>query len=163
MVRTCFGVWDFGKTKLKFNRVWVNPQLDYPKLDYPHLDWTQLDLDYPQLDYPQLDNPHLDYPHPNWGWSKFVIIFIYLVQRHSKLSTWRVQDHATSPAPHGLPNPTLVWTNESTCNLSCAVTEHKLHLLSLVQTKVGFGKPCGSLIADSGVNQTKPSKITQPL
>ena len=29
--------------------------------------------------------------------------------------------HATSPAPHGLPNPTLVWTNESTCSL-CSVT-----------------------------------------
>ena len=27
-------------------------------------------------------------------------------------------DHATSPVPDGLPKPTVVWTNESTCNWS---------------------------------------------
>ena len=61
-----------------------------------------------------------------------------------KFSSKRVQDHATSPAPHGLPNPTLVWTNESTCSLCSVTAQLKLHVLSLVQTRVGFGNPCGA-------------------
>ena len=32
------------------------------------------------------------------------------------------RDHTTSPAPHGLPNPTLVWTNEST--VACSVVSN---------------------------------------
>ena len=46
--------------------------------------------------------------------------------------------------PHGLPNPTLVWTNESKCSLCSVTAQLKLHVLSLVQTRVGFGNPCGS-------------------
>ena len=43
-------------------------------------------------------------------------------------------DHATSL----LPNPIMVWTNESTPNLRCANTKLKLRVLSLVQTTIGF-------------------------
>ena len=46
--------------------------------------------------------------------------------------------------PHGLPNPALVWTNESKCSLCSVTAQLKLHVLSLVQTRVGFGNPCGS-------------------
>merc|ERR1712117_148389 len=47
-----------------------------------------------------------------------------------------------------------VWTNGKTCNLSFAITELKQHVLSLVQTTIGFGAPCRT---GSSSPQTKPS------
>ena len=41
-----------------------------------------------------------------------------------------------------------------TCNLSFAITELKLHVLSLVHTTIGFGNPCNMW---SSSLQTKPS------
>ena len=49
----------------------------------------------------------------------------------------------------------MVWTNESPCDLSYAITQLKLSVLSLVQTTVGFG----NLVSLS----TKKSKVINDL
>ena len=54
-----------------------------------------------------------------------------------------------------MPNPTVVLTNESTCDLSLVIAQLKLPILSLVQnldgfqTMVGFGNLVSSILGKS--------------
>ena len=52
--------------------------------------------------------------------------------------------NVTCTGSPNLPHWHLVWawTNGKTCNLIFAIIELKQHLLSLVQTTIGFGDPC---------------------
>ena len=52
--------------------------------------------------------------------------------------------NVTCTGSPNLPHWHLVWawTNGKTCNLIFAITELKQHVLSLVQTTIGFGDPC---------------------
>ena len=74
-------------------------------------------------------------------------------QGHPELSTIFPVNPSISP---NLPHWHLVWalTNGKTCNLIFAITELKQHVLSLVQTTIGFGAPCRT---GSSSPQTKPS------
>ena len=81
------------------------------------------------------------------------IVKLSLQQGHPELSTIFPVNPSISP---NLPYWHLVWawTNGKTCNLSFAITELKQHVLSLVQTTIGFGAPCRT---GSSSPQTKPS------
>ena len=76
-----------------------------------------------------------------------------LLKGHPELSTIFPVNPSISP---NLPPWHLVWawTNGKTCNLIFAITELKQHVLSLVQTTIGFGDPCRT---GSCSPQTKPS------
>ena len=74
-------------------------------------------------------------------------------QGHPELSTIFPVNPSISPnLPHW--HLVWVWTNGKTCNLSFAITELKQHVLSLVQTTIGFGAPSRT---GSSSPQTKPS------
>ena len=80
-------------------------------------------------------------------------IEVHKSQGHPELSTRFPVNTSLSP---NLPHWHLVWawTNGKTCNLIFAITELKQHVLSLVQTTIGFGDPCRT---GSCSPQTKPS------
>ena len=74
-------------------------------------------------------------------------------QGQQELSTrYHVNPSISPNLPHW--HLVWVWTNGKTCNLSFAITELKQHVLSLVQTTIGFGAPCRT---GSSSPQTKPS------
>ena len=78
-----------------------------------------------------------------------------LIKQIRDVKTQEVINVTCTGSPN-LPHWHLVWawTNGKTCNLIFAITELKQHVLSLVQTTIGFGDPCRT---GSCSPQTKPS------